>query len=246
MIDTHCHIDLYDDPIQVANECEKLGIITIGMTNLPSHFEMGFNHLLTFKKVRLALGMHPLHAESHKKEFPSFIRNISKTSYIGEIGLDFSREGIATKEIQIQTFTQILLALAGQNKILSLHSRKAEREILKLLIEHDIKLAIFHWYSGPVSLIDEMVRAGYFFSINTAMIKSKSGQEIISRIPMEHLLTESDGPFIGINDRPVRPVDLKLVLQYLSVVRNISIDIVQKTIDQNFASLITSLSHKKV
>lgn len=246
MIDSHCHIDLYSDPLQIANECEKLGIITIGMTNLPSHFEMGFHHLQSFKKVRLALGMHPLHAESHKKELPGFIRNIPKTSYIGEIGLDFSREGIATKDIQVNTFIHILHELEGKNKILSLHSRKAEKEVLKLLIEYDIKLAIFHWYSGPLSLIEEIVKAGYFFSINTAMIKSKSGQEIINKIPMNYLLTESDGPFIDLNGKPVRPTDIKLVLQYLSATRNIQIDYIQKTIDENFVRLVRSLLPKKV
>ena len=92
IIDTHCHIDMYENPLEVALECEQKGVITIGMTNLPSHFELGRPHLLAFKKVRLALGLHPLYAESHKKELPIFLRNISKTSYIGEIGLDFSKD----------------------------------------------------------------------------------------------------------------------------------------------------------
>ena len=108
MIDTHCHTDLYKNPIKILQECEKAGITVLSMTNLPSHFEMGYQHVLPFKRIRLALGMHPLHAEQHDKEFSLFLKNLSKTSYIGEVGLDFSREGYTTKEIQVNSFERIL------------------------------------------------------------------------------------------------------------------------------------------
>jgi TatD DNase family protein len=242
MIDTHCHIDLYKDPIQIANECERSGIITIGMTNLPSHFEMGYKHLLGFKNVRLALGMHPLHAESHVKELPAFIKNLSLTCYIGEIGLDFSREGISSKDIQLNTFKQILTQLSGKQKILSLHSRKAEKEVLSLLIQHRISAAIFHWYSGPLTLIEPIIKAGFYFSVNTAMIKSKAGQEIISRIPISNILTESDGPFIEIHGSPAKPKDVALVYEYLANTKKLTNTLVAQEIKNNFMKLITTLS----
>ena len=116
MIDTHCHIDLYSNPYDIVNECEKAGIITIGMTNLPSHFELGFPHVKHCKKVRLALGMHPLYADHHEEEFTKFVANISNTSYIGEVGLDFSKEGIATRNIQLRSFMKILKLVSGTKK----------------------------------------------------------------------------------------------------------------------------------
>jgi len=241
MIDTHCHIDLYSNPLQIAQECEKLGIITIAMTNLPSHFEMGYSHLQSFRKVRLALGMHPLHAEAHDREFPGFIRNLSRTSYIGEIGLDFSKEGIATKDVQLAIFNRVLLELRGKKKLLSLHSRKAEKETLGYLKSFDIKLAIFHWYSGPLDLINDIVEAGYYFSINTAMIKSKAGQDVISKIPLANILTESDGPFIAVNGAPVKPTDIKLIHEYLSGKNNIPANDIEVLIHNNFKRIISNL-----
>lgn len=238
MIDTHCHIDLYSNPLQIANECERLGIVTIGMTNLPSHFELGYKHLFSFKKIRLALGMHPLHADSHERELPIFIRNIDKTSYIGEVGLDFSREGIASKSVQLNTFKYILSAVKEKTKIISLHSRKAEREIFQNLCQSNIKAAIFHWYSGPVSLIKDIAEAGFMFSINPAMIKSKSGQEIIRRIPIANILTESDGPFISIKDKLVKPNDVIIVQEYLSSVWKISGRDIELQIHENFSKLL--------
>jgi TatD DNase family protein len=241
MIDTHCHIDLYDNPIAIAKASEKLGITTIGMTNLPSHFELGFKHLLSYKRVRLALGLHPLHAAFHEEELPRFIKNISYTSYIGEVGLDFSKEGIETKDIQYKSFTTILSALSGKRKILSLHSRGAESQVLNLLVSHSIKLAIFHWYSGPVPLIKKIAGAGFYFSINPAMIRSKSGQKIIQAIPQELVLTESDGPFVEVGGRAATPRDVTLVTNYLSQAWAIEASKVEGIINQNFFRLIQGL-----
>lgn len=241
MIDTHCHIDLYKNPIKILQECEKAGITVLAMTNLPSHFEMGYSHVLPFKRIRLALGMHPLYAEQHYKEFPLFLKNLSKTSYIGEVGLDFSREGYMTKEVQLSTFKKILNQITGEKKILSLHSRKAEKEVLSLLIEKNIKNAIFHWYSGPLPLIEEIATSGYYFSINSAMIKSKSAREIIKRIPVNNILPESDGPFIKVQSRPSEPRDNILVYKYFSSIWNKSLKESEIIVSMNFQRLLSNI-----
>jgi TatD DNase family protein len=218
IIDTHCHLDLYPNPYSVIDELEKTGIITIGMTNLPSHFKMGYPHTRNLKKVRLSLGLHPLMASSHAKEFLLFMKCLGMTSYIGEVGLDFSKDGIATKNTQLDSFEKILKAVSNKNKILSIHSRLAEKEVLDMLRKYKIENAIFHWYSGGLKLIDEIIDSGYYFSINTAMIKSVNGQKIIKRIPKEFILTETDGPFIEVNNRIVKSSDITIVIDYLNKV----------------------------
>lgn len=241
IIDTHCHIDMYMNPMEIIEDSESKGIITIAMTNLPSHFEMGYPFVKEAKKVRLALGMHPLFAESHTKEFDRFITNLSNTSYIGEIGLDFSREGLPTKELQIESFQRILKEIRGKKKIVSIHSRRAEKEILKMLVDNNTKNVIFHWYSGPLGLIEEIIERGYYFSINQSMIITKSGQEIIKRIPLSNLLTESDGPYIYYRGRENRPSDIPIVIDFLSKINNMSSDYIEEKILQNFTKLLNAI-----
>ena len=241
IIDTHCHLDLYERPELIVKECEEQNILTIEVTNLPSHFEIGFPHVQFCKKVRLALGMHPLYAHNHEKEFPLFLNNIDKTSYIGEIGLDFSREGISTKEIQIKIFNKILKSIEGKKKILSIHSRRAEKEVLDLLIKYKISNAIFHWYAGPLYLIDKIIEAGYYFSINPAMTKSENGKKIISKIPSYRLLTESDGPFIKIEKEVIKPKDVSIVIEYLADTKNNTFLEIEKNIYNNFKTLVSTL-----
>lgn len=241
MIDTHCHIDMYKNPHSIAEESERLGIVTIGMTLLPSHFELGFEHVKQYKKVRLALGMHPLKSELHKSEFSKFLFYLDHTSYIGEIGLDFSREGINKKDLQIESFKRILSSISGKPKIISLHSRRAEKEVLQLLIENNIQNAIFHWYSGSISLIDKISKYGYYFSVNPAMIKSENGKKIIERIPKNLILTETDGPYIKIKDNLVRPKDVGLVEEFLAKKWSSTLSEVDEQIHKNFSCLVKNI-----
>lgn len=239
MLDTHCHIDLYPKPYDVLRECEKQDMTVLAMTNLPSHFEMGLPHVKLFKKIRLALGMHPLHVKKHNSEFPLFLKNLDKTSYIGEIGLDFSKEGYKTKADQLITFERILKIVSNQKKILSLHSRQAENEVFVRLKANKINAAIFHWYSGPLHLIRDIADAGYYFSINPYMIDKENGKRIISRIPIDRILTETDGPFTETNGMVSKPSDVFFVYKYLSELWGKSQKEVEYIVNSNFRQLVS-------
>lgn len=234
MIDVHCHFDLVANPERYISENERKKIITIGMTNLPSHFQMGFNRVRTYKHIRLALGLHPLLAQQHSKEYSRFKKFVDNTSYIGEVGLDFSEKGIGTKDIQLKSFKLVLDCIKEENKIVSLHSRRAEEETLEMLLYNKIKNAIFHWYSGPLNILKKIIDSKYFFSINSAMIKSNNGRKIISQIPKELILTETDNPFIENSD-------IDLVHKYLSSKWDISETETEKIISQNFKRLLINI-----
>jgi TatD DNase family protein len=232
---------MFENPTQIIKDCENRKIITIGMTNLPSHFEMGYPHIKGYKYTRMALGLHPLMAREHNRELDRFKKNIDNTSYIGEIGLDFSRDGIATKEIQISSFEYVLETIKSKKKIASLHSRRAEKEVLELLKKYGIKNAIFHWYSGGAKVLREIIENGYYFSINPAMVKSKSGQKLIAEIPLDRILTETDSPYTQIGSRTTNPSDVKIVISYLSESKSMSAEVVENKIYSNFKSLINEI-----
>lgn len=226
IIDTHCHFDMMPHPEAYISAKEKAGDIVIGMTNLPSHFRMGQPHLRLFKHVRLALGLHPLLASENKNELPLFNSLLDQTSYIGEIGLDFSKEGLSTKEDQVYILRKLLEKLEGKKKIISIHSRKAEKELFDLLCEYNINNVIFHWYSGPIDLIPFIISKGYYFSINEAMSISKNGRAIIKEIPRNRILTESDAPF---NNK----ADIKDAL--------INMHITENEVKENFVELLSKI-----
>ncbi len=233
MIDVHCHFDMVQNPEEYIAKNEQQKIITIGMTNLPSHFSIGFSHVRQYKYIRLALGLHPLLANEHSKEYSRFKEFVNKTSYIGEVGLDFSREGISTKDVQIKSFEYVLNSIKGQNKIVSLHSRRAEKDTLQMLLANKIENAIFHWYSGSISVLESIAKSGYYFSINSAMTLSENGRKIISKIPKDLILTETDSPYIENSN-------IKIVHTYLSNVWNVSEVEVDQKIASNFKKIVST------
>lgn len=243
MIDTHCHIDLYQNPTGVAQATERAGISTIVVTNLPSAYERAAPHVRQFKKLRLALGLHPLMALQHIQERQRFAELANDTFYIGEVGLDFSPQGYATKDIQVESFQFVLDTLRGQPKFITLHSRRAETFVLEVLNEASQQPVVFHWYSGSIKVLNDILAAGHFFSINPAMAQSPNGQKIIRALPPERVLTETDGPFVTIANRQAVPSDVALVETYLAGLWDRPRIEVTQTVKNNFSSLLETLKN---
>ena len=74
----------------------------------------------------------------------------------------------------------------------------------------------------------------FYFSINSAMIKTRRGRKLISEIPKELILTETDFPYINNSS-------IDKVQEYLSTTWNISKDKVDGIIDSNFKKLLNTI-----
>lgn len=242
MLDAHCHIDLYPDPSRTAMDAENAGVFTVFVTNLPSAFKAAYLHIQRFKRVRLALGLHPLQADMHtEEELTRFKALIGETSFVGEVGLDFSRDGLATRNRQLDSFRFVLRCLERKPKFVTIHSRQAETSVLELLAEEYPHPVVFHWYTGTQKNLDIAVERGHFFSINPAMTWSKKGKATIARIPPEKTLTESDGPFIRVGSRTIVPADIRLAEDALAEIWGTDASAVRKVVADNFKRLIVPL-----
>lgn len=241
MIDTHCHIDLYPDPSRVAADAEKAGITTVVVTNLPSAFDRAYPHIRPLRHIRLALGFHPLVAEQHAAERKRFQQYVDRTSYVGEIGLDFSSAGRTTKQIQLNSFRFVLETLRGKARFVTLHSRGAESTVVDLLEEYDKTPVVFHWYSGSLDVLHRALEHGHYFSINPAMLRSTNGNKIIAAIPPERALTETDGPFVEVGKRPAQPSDVLLVEANLAQRWQVQPQEAAARMKENFMTLVRPL-----
>jgi TatD DNase family protein len=242
MIDVHSHIDRYKDPNAITAETQREGVYTIAMTNLPSHFLMGLPHVRNYSKVQLALGLHPLAAGDFEHERALFRKSFHMTPFIGEVGLDFSRTGKVARDVQLINFRLVAETVSKDKKVISLHSRGAESIVLDILIEFKIPITIFHWYSGSLRVMDEIVSQGHFFSVNPAMLRSEKGRQIISRVPSDRLLTETDGPYVKIGAGvPARPWDVVLVEKYLSKIWAIQHEEARERVQCNFRHMLSRL-----
>ena len=193
LLDTHMHFDLYKDRNAIIYYVETHTSYTIGMTNLPALF-MRYEPLVRSKKYfRLALGLHPELAVKYHDQIEQFTKCVHMTRYIGEVGLDYTTSDMNNRTIQANVFSAIVRCCTEKH-ILSVHSRRATTDVLDILRDFQGKV-ILHWYSGNDRDLERALDRGYFFSVNHQMIQSKHGQHVISKLPLDRLLIESDAPF---------------------------------------------------
>ncbi len=241
MIDTHCHINFFRNAGDIALECEKRKVHTIYVTTLPSQFEETFKYVEPLNYIYPSLGFHCLESDYKlDKEKEIFLNNMDKTKYIGEIGLDFSKRSMISKEEQIDLFEFILKNINANEHILNLHSTYAEDKVLELIVKYDIKKCIFHWYTGKIGVLNKILEYGYYFSINEAMCKSKKGQNIIAKLPKDRILVETDAPFI----KEILPYKNNYTYLYLSKVFKLDIDETISKVYNNFKKLEFNTDNK--
>jgi len=234
LIDTHCHIDQFPSPETVVRECEKNALRVVAVTNLPSHFALAADRLRGNKYVSAALGMHPLSIVDGIRELAAFKRLAPHADYIGEIGLDFSRHGEASKSLQERVFEEILTSIEDRPRFITLHSRGAESAVLEALCRHKIRGAVFHWFTGSGKVLDLILEAGHYVSVNPAMLSTANGKRIMGTAPRESVLVETDAPFAKIKGRASHPKDIVAVYDALATHWRIGFDEVAESVMRNF------------
>jgi len=195
-IDTHFHLDLFKNPKKVIEDLERNKIYCIAVTNLPDLFEI--SHLLTKdqKYVRAALGYHPELSGQYNDKIEFFKKHIDKTRFVGEVGLDFSKQyDKDNQRKQVKIFGEILEIISNKNKIVTIHSRNSASHVIDIVGNNFDGTPILHWFSGNLTQAKKALDAGFYFSFNRPMLRSNKGQELLNYLPLDRVLTETDAPF---------------------------------------------------
>jgi len=217
LIDTHAHLDEIEDIAGALSRAKEVGIraiIAVGsdltsnrrIMELSSHYP-GY--------VFPALGLHPwrLNTDDLEANFSLIARELPSCLALGEVGLDFA---IPTpQDRQAEVLRRLLEMAIREKKPVLLHARRAWAEALDLLKAFEVEKALFHWYSGPASVLKEIFARGYFVSATPAAAYSEKHRQAIQMTPLNQLLLETDSPEVyqGV---PSEPKDLLTVLTSVS------------------------------
>jgi TatD DNase family protein len=201
-LDTHTHIDVTIPTF----ELEALGATVFCMTRTLVEAEKALHR--EDKNAVWGVGCHPGLVGAQKTfNAARFSELIQQTALAGELGLDAKSR--VPMELQVQTLRHALEVLQRQPRITSLHSLGAEELLLDELERTPIKGVILHWWLGDSLLTKRAVELGCFFSINAS---SARYTEILSAIPADRILAETDHPY---GDKwsppPRRPGNIKNV-----------------------------------
>ena len=238
-VDAHCHIDLLKDPVAEVASAENRKRFTIAVTNAPSVFFHTRDLCRGKSFVYAALGLHPELIASHAHELPRFREHITESIFVGEIGLDYVTIDEALRRRQRDVFYEIVRCAAEHGgRVLSIHSRRSAGDVLNLLGSGTKNSAIIHWFSGTRKELERGIDAGCFFSANAAMLGSKRGRTILSAIPRERVLTETDAPFARVSGRPSTPDDIDAAISMLADAWRTTIEEARAAVESNFRSLL--------
>jgi TatD DNase family protein len=196
LIDTHVHLDQFNNPEEAILEARKAGLsgmIAVGMDRLSNEKTLAFSKQYN-GVVFPALGYHPWNITiSGIMENMAFIeKHLNEAVAIGEIGLDFKIP--VAREIQQGVFEEILGLAWKKDKPVIIHSRLSYEETFESVRKYNVKKAVFHWYSGPLTILKELLLMGYYISATPALIDSPKHREAITAAPLKQILIETDSP----------------------------------------------------
>ncbi len=242
LIDAHAHLDRYGDLLEIAlEEIRQNKIFVIGNSmDLPSYME-NLAIGATCDLVLPTFGVHPKRAPEYAGRLRDLSGAIDTTPVIGEIGLDFhwvkDPSQYAAQEKVLRFF---LAAAKEQKKIVNLHTKGGEKEILTLLEHYDIQRVIVHWYSGPLDILRALTEYGAYFTVGVEVLYSEHIQTIARELPTNRLLTETDNPggLQWLRGAPGMPLVLTEVVDAIAGLKRMTPHAIKKIVQQNFSHLI--------
>ena len=197
MIDFHCHLDLYKNPLAVFDEVKQKNVRVLAVTTSPHAYLKASQYFNNTDNVSVALGFHPELVADRRNEIDLFMEQIPKCRYIGEVGIDGTSRNRHLYSAQKSFFYDALSeAEKYHGKIISIHSRYAVKDVLECIeksLNHNVP--IMHWFTGNGKELHRALSLGCWFSINPKMCYSKAGRDLITRMPLNKILPETDAPF---------------------------------------------------
>ena len=224
LIDSHAHLDFYEDREEVLTRARQAGvetILAIGIGEGPDFMHQALEIAHTHPSIYATAGIHP---EAAHLATPTALEKLAKLAVdpkciaIGEIGLDYYHLENPSIEIQQQAFIAQMKIAAQTRKPIIIHCRTSElatpqakqkyepadawEDLLNLIAEHWTHHAlpgIMHCFSGNVEQANRSIEANFYLSFagNLTYPRSIDIREAAAIAPVDRILVETDCPFLA-------------------------------------------------
>ena len=252
IVDSHCHLDfpnLYDqldDVVRKADYNQVKYLLTI-CTTLES-FEKIKLIVEKYKNIYGTFGIHPHEAKNYTNIDSRFIfklkRKYKKIIGIGETGLDFYYNH-SDKETQKKSFVEHITAASQLNIPVIVHSRNAETEtydIIKSEKKNSNLKVLIHCFAGSKEFAKKLIDINCYISVSGIITFKNSTElaDVVSSIPIENLLVETDSPYLApvpYRGKSNEPSYIVHTVERLSQIKSVSNEYVMSNTTNNFKKL---------
>ena len=231
LIDTHAHLDEIENlrlAIERAREAGVVCIVAVGVDYESNNRVLEIS--AQYSPLALAaLGCHPGNLPEAPSEIErnlQFIQDNNESAVgIGEIGLDYHKRILAHagKDVQKRVLGDVLGLARRYRKPALVHSRYAWRDAFELVQESGVERTVFHWYTGPLKVLRDIVARGHFCSATLATEYHAEHRRVVKEVPLEMLMLETDCPVVYRSGsgavHPSEPADVAKVLQAVALLR---------------------------
>jgi TatD DNase family protein len=236
-VDTHAHLfyenfkDDLDEVIQRAKD-NSISYIVIPATDIQTA-KTAINLSEKYDFIFASVGVHPHETKDWNKKFLEEIKSLSshqKVVAIGEIGLDYYYD-FSPKEKQIEAFRdQIELAIEIDKPVI-VHNRDSDNDMMEIISSYcstGLK-AQFHCFNASLEDAIEYIKMNHFISFtgNITYKKSEELRRILKAIDVNHLLLETDSPFMSpvpYRGKRNEPSYIQNTVKLIAEVKNLSVN----------------------
>jgi TatD DNase family protein len=207
MIDTHAHLDGFEDAGEVLERARAAGVgrvISVGTSVESCRSVLALCE--REEGVFAALGLHPHEAGTVDGRDVDELRELlshPKAVAVGETGLDYYRD-LAPRGRQAEAFAAQAELAVELGKPLVVHTRAADEDTVAALrrLPGDARVVLHCFSSSP--LLEPALEHGWFVSFagNVTYPKASDLRWAAARVPADRILAETDSPYLA--PQPVR------------------------------------------
>lgn len=203
LIDSHCHLDDYEDLEQVLANAHAAGVeqmLAIGIGNGPDDMHRALDLANSHAQIFATAGIHPQEAHRADPEALAKLESLARHPRclaVGEIGLDYYHADNPAVDIQQTAFIAQMNIAAAARKPITIHCRTSELatpqakqrfeqhgnpnaawdDLLRLLREHWQPTGlpgIMHCFSGNAAQAEASLALGFYLSFAGNLTYPKS------------------------------------------------------------------------
>ncbi len=253
-IDAHCHVqfDQYaEDQEKIIEQMREEGIVGIVVGCDLESSKKAVALAEKYEHLYASIGLHPNHEgdEWYETEKYRKLASSPKVVAIGECGLDYFRPTEVNDEVKKKQKNvlndQIMLA-AERDLPLIIHSRPSKgtvdayQDLIEIVkkakVEHPNLRGDIHFFVGGIAEAEGLVKLGFTLSFTAVITFARDYDEVIKRIPLTSILSETDSPYVAPKSRRGErndPLAVKDVALKIAEIRSEDPEIVRTTLLEN-------------
>ena len=246
MIDTHCHIDFedFDD--------DREDVIKRAKDKLDHVIVSGYSNDSNMKVLQLSrdyegfiyptFGFHPISSQNATEEdlriaHENITNHLNDILAIGEVGMDYYYvTDKALRERQQEIFRSFL-ELANEFKVpIVMHVRDCEKKAVNIIEDYEnIPYFVFHCYGGSLKTAKRIMnRDDSYMSFSTMLCYSKHHQDLIEKIDLDYVLTETDSPYLAMTkEERNEPANVVKAVHKIAEIKDMDVETVDEITTSN-------------